>query len=138
MTTQKVTVELPEPVFRRLAQIAKATRQPLEILAAQSIVSNLPPSAEDAPLEMQPELLNLQTLSSEELLTIAHAQVTSDRQKRHQALLENQHDSMSSEECQELNDLRLAADRLMLQKAYAWAILRWRGHRVPPLSELPV
>lgn len=52
MTTQKVIVELPEPVFRQLARIAEATNQPLEVLAAQSITSNLPPSAENAPLEM--------------------------------------------------------------------------------------
>jgi hypothetical protein len=25
----------------------------------------------------------------------------------------------------------------MLQKAYAWSVLRWRGHRIPALHELP-
>lgn len=29
MVTQKVTVELPEPVFRQLVRIAEATDQPL-------------------------------------------------------------------------------------------------------------
>ena len=48
MTTERVTIELPEPVFRQLARIAKATQQPVEVLAAQSVVSNLPPSAENA------------------------------------------------------------------------------------------
>lgn len=43
MATQKVTVELPQAIFQQLARIANATQQPLETLAAQSIVSNLPP-----------------------------------------------------------------------------------------------
>jgi hypothetical protein len=138
MTTQRVTIELPEPVFRQLARIAEATQQPVEVLAAQSVVSNLPPSVENAPLEMQPELLKMQNLSIEELLAIAHGLVEPTQHEHHVELLEkNKEDSLTPEERQELTDLRLAADRLMLRKAYAWSVLRWRGHRIPPLKELP-
>ncbi len=138
MATQKVTVELPEPVFRQLARIALATQQPLEVLAAQSIESNLPPTADNAPVEMQAELLMMQTLSITELLSIAQSQINADQQQRHIELLEkNQMDNLTSQERQELSELRIAADRLMLQKAYAWAVLRWRGHRIPALHELP-
>ncbi len=57
--------------------------------------------------------------------------------ERHVELLDkNQEGSLTPEERQELTDLRLAADRLMLRKAYAWSVLRWRGHRIPPLKEL--
>ncbi len=83
MATQKVTVELPEPVFRQLVRIASATDQPLEVLAAQSIASNLPPSADNAPLEMQADLLRMQALSIEELIEIAHSQVPFSQQQRH-------------------------------------------------------
>ncbi|MBE9125380.1 hypothetical protein IQ257_02500 [Coleofasciculus sp. LEGE 07092] len=137
MTTQRVTIELPEPVFRQLARIAEATQQSVEVLAAQSVVSNLPPSVENASPEMQPELLKMQSLSTEELLAIANAKVEPSQHKRHIELLEkNKEGSLTSEERQELTDLRLAADRLMLRKAYAWSVLRWRGHRIPPLKEL--
>lgn len=84
MATQKVTVELSEPVFEQLTRIARATQQPLEVLAAQSIASNLPPTQR-----------------------------------------------------QELSELRINADKLMLQKAYAWSVLRWRGHRISSVDELP-
>lgn len=47
-------------------------------------------------------------------------------------------DSLTPEERQELTNLRLAADHLMLRKAYAWSVLRWRGHRLPALKELPI
>ncbi len=87
---------------------------------------------------MQGSLLVMQTLPIDELLKIAHSQVPLVQQQRHMMLLEkNQLASMTAEERQELSDLRSAADRLMLEKAYAWAVLRWRGHRVPALEELP-
>lgn len=139
MATQKLTVELPEPVYCLLARIAQLTEQSPEQLAAQSIVGNLPPSIEEAPAEMQEELRALQRLPDEELLEIAHSQVPPAQQQRHLALLEkNREGSITPEERQELADLRVEADRLMVRKAYAWAILRWRGHRVPPLEELPL
>lgn len=139
MATQRVTVELSDPVFQQLVRIAEATSQPIEVLAAQSIASNLPPSADNAPPEMQAELLRIQTLSIDELLKIAHAKVEPEQQARHTALLEkNQTDEISPEERQELSELRSSVDRLMLRKAYAWAVLRWRGHRIPSLTELPV
>ena len=135
----QITVELPEPVFRQLVRIAEATSQPLEVLAAQSITSNLPPSADNAPPEMQAELLRMQTLSIDELLKIAQAQVEPEQQARHTALLEkNQTDEITPEERQDLSKMRSAVDRLMVRKAYAWAVLRWRGQRILPLNELPV
>ncbi|MBD0347108.1 MAG: hypothetical protein ICV55_15690 [Coleofasciculus sp. C3-bin4] len=137
MTTQRVTIELPEPVFRQLARIAEATQQSVEALAAQSVVSNLPPSVENASPEMQPELLKMQNLCLEELLAIANAKMEPSQHECHVELLEkNKEGSLTLEERQELTDLRLAADRLMLRKAYAWSVLRWRGHRIPPLKEL--
>ena len=137
MTTQRVTIELPEPVFRQLARIAEATQQSVEVLAAQSVVSNLPPSVENAPPEMQLELLKIQNVTTEELLAIAHSKVEPSQHERHVELLEkNQEGLLTPEERQELTNLRVAADLLMLRKAYAWSVLRWRGHRIPPLKEL--
>lgn len=137
MTTQQVTIELPEPVFRQLVRIAEATQQSVADLIAQSVVSNLPPFAENAPLEMQAELMRLQTLSIEELLVIAQATVDPDQHEHHVNLLEKHQDGLLTlAERQELTDLRLASDGLMLRKAYAWSILRWRGHRVPLLKDL--
>lgn len=136
---QKLTIELPESIFRSLAHLAELTQQSPETLAAQSIVGNLPPSVENAPPEMQGEMLTMQRLSVDELLKIAHSQVPTAQQERLLTLLEkNQAGSITAEEYQELVDLRLAADRLMVHKAYAWAVLRWRGHPVPTLNELPL
>ena len=140
MATQKVTVELPQAIFQQLARIAQATQQPLETLVAQSIVSNLPPTPDNAPLEIQEELLQMQIWNDEELLAIAKSQITSEQQKRHTELLEKNsgNEELNKSERQELNELRIKADRLMLQKAYAWSVLRWRGHKLPNLNEMPL
>ena len=123
-----------------MARIAELTHQTIESLTVQSIKSNLPPTVENAPLEMQASLQATQTLSIDELLKIAHSQVPAVQQQRHLALLERNQEteSMSPEDRQELRKLGQAADQLMLKKAYAWAILRWRGYRIPALDELPL
>jgi hypothetical protein len=139
MTTQRVTIELPESIFHRFVQIAEATKQPLEDLIAQSVVSNLPPSAENAPIELRAELTEMQTLSVDELLAIAQAQADPIQHEHHVQLLENnQVGELPPEEQKELTSLRQTADRLMLRKTYAWSILRWKGHRIPPLKEMAV
>lgn len=139
MVTQRLTVELPEPVFRSLEHIAKLTQQSPEQLAAQSIAGNLPPSVENAPPDMQADLLAVQKLSVDELLEIAHSQVPLAQRERHLELLEKQRAASGTpEERRELSDLRESADRLMLRKAYAWAVLRWRGYPVPALDNLPL
>ena len=148
MATQKVTVELPQAIFQQLARIAQATQQPLETLVAQSILSNLPPTPDNAPLEIQEELLQMQTWDDKELLALAkpcrrlitNSQITDQQQKRHVELLEKNsgNGELNKSERQELSELRIKADRLMLRKAYAWAVLRWRGHKVPNLNEMPL
>jgi len=80
--------------------------------------------------------LAMQQLPVDQLLKIAHSQVSPSRQERCLALLEkNSNASITPEERQELSKLRLAADRLMLRKAYAWSVLRWQGHPIPALNE---
>lgn len=137
--TQKLTVELPESIFRHLKHIAEQSHQPLEALVAQSITGNLPPAVDNAPPEMQADLLAMQQLGVEELRAIAQSQLPPAQQQRHLELLEKRQTTpLTPAESQELGDLRLAADRLMLRKAYAWNVLRWRGQRIPALTELPV
>ena len=138
MATQSITIELPEPVMRQLMRIAAATHQPIEALVTQSILSNLPPSTDNAPPELQADLLRMQTLSPEELYAIAQAHVESEARDRQADLLRHNEDNqLTSDERQELAQLRQAADHLMLRKAYAWSLIRWRGHQLPALNDLP-
>ena len=139
MTTQSVTLQLSEPIFRYLQQVASATQRPLEQVVRQSIEGNLPPSVDSMPFEMHGELLALQALSVEQLRRVAAGQIAQNEQDRHQELLQrNSLGVLSSAEQGELAVLRQSADRLMLRKAYAWAVLRWRGFAAPNLAEIPL
>ena len=134
-----LTLDLPEPIFRRLQEMASATALPLERVARQSIEGNLPPSVANAPREMQLDLLALQSLSIEELRQIALSQVPAKQQRRHEILLEaNSLDIITPAEKGELARLRQEADKMMLRKAYAWALLRWHGAPVRSLDDLPL
>jgi predicted transcriptional regulator len=137
MTTQQVTIELPELILQRLTQLAEATHQSVEALISQSVLSNLPPSTEVAPPELRQEFLTMQMLSIDTLKPIAQAQVDPVQFERHTELLQkNEAGNLTPEEREELTTLRVAAEQLMLRKAYAWSLLRWRGQRIPSLEEL--
>jgi hypothetical protein len=134
--SRQITVELPLPLYRFLERLAEQTQQPLEKLVAQSVAGNLPPSVDNAPVEAQPGLLALQWLPIGELERIAYEQINAKQQRRHLQLLDK--DSLTAAEQTELAELRHQADLLMLRKAYAWAVLRWRGHPIPRLEEIPL
>jgi hypothetical protein len=139
MTNQSVTIELPELVLRQLARTAESLHQPIELLIAQSVLSNLPPSIETAPLELQSELLVMQGLDDDALRKIAQSVVDPILFQRHEELLAgNEAGQLTVAEQQELVELRRGADQLMLRKAHAWKMLRWRGQRIPSLAELPL
>lgn len=139
MVMQRVEIELPDSVYRQLMRVAEETAQPIAMLAAQSVMSNLPPSAADASPELRGELLRMQSLETSDLLKVAQSQMEISNHKRQTELLEkNQEGLLTEPERHELTALRAESDRLMLQKAYAWSVLRWRGQRVPSLQELPI
>jgi hypothetical protein len=139
MATQQVTIDLPEAIFHQLIRWAEATSQPIEALVAQSVVSNLPPMVEPGSPEIQAELLNMQALSVEELLTIARSQIDTEVHQQHIVLLEkNQQGELTEHERERLMAFQSACDRLMLRKAYAWSMLRWRGYPIPAIKDLAI
>jgi hypothetical protein len=133
----ELTINLPDSVFQQLRAIADLTKQPLSDLVLQSIAGNLPPSIDSAPAEVRDELLQMQTLSVENLRRIAQAQVPDAQQNEYFELLDkNTSGSLTETEQVRLRELRNLADQLMLKKAHACAILRWRGKPIRSLEQL--
>lgn len=113
------------------------SRQSIESLVAQSVVSHLLPMMETASPEMQRELLNLQTLSIEDLLSIANSQIDPTMHQQHVERLDtNQAGTLTAAKQETLIEYQDLCDRLMLRKAYAWSVLRWRGHSIPAIKDL--
>ena len=139
MTTESLVIELPDHVVRALKELAVQTHQTPEKLAALSVVGNLPPRLPEVSTISQAEFLALQNLSVDELRQIASSQWPQAQHERQGELLEkNAEGTISAAERHELVQLREDADRHMLRKAYAWAVLRWRGYPTPSLDELPL
>jgi len=92
-----------------------------------------PPGWDDAPAEFQADLAALDRLDDAALWRIARSGMTEAEMERYQELLDkNANDALVGEERDELVNLRVQADRLMLCKAHAAALLRWRGYQVLP------
>ena len=139
MTVQAVHLHVPAHLYRRLAEAADAAQQPLEQVTLQSIRAGLPPGMERVPEQFRADLRTLHGLSDELLWRVARSELENDRVTLYETLLEKNQRGMWSEADQtRLDTLRREADLLMLRRSYAYALLKWRGHRIPTLAELQV
>jgi len=137
MSVQDVTVALPEHLYQRLQNTATATQRPLSDILIRAVEVGSPPGWEDAPAEFQVELASLDRLNDEALWRIARERHSEADMQRWQDLLDkNASGTLTHEEAAELAQMRTDADRLTLRKAQAAAVLRWRGHMLPPAESL--
>ena len=126
-------IEIPASLYQRLERVAQLTHRPLEEITRQALEAGVPPLPENLPAPMRDDLLALEDLSDEALLAAAQSQMTDESARRQSDLLEaNSLGELSDTQRQALVDLRNEADRLMLRKAYALVLLKWRGYRLPP------
>ena len=73
--------------------------------------------------------MQLPCSSDQALLIVAQESVPSEQWRRHEHLLsKNQDGALTESERAELTRLRMAADRLVLRRSYALALLKWRGY----------
>jgi hypothetical protein len=132
-----VTMQLPENLYLRLQQTAKATRQSLEATLLHALQVGSPPSWETASAEFQADLAALDRLDDPALWRLARTHADPAQMERCQTLLDkNANPSISAQERQELAQLRTDLDRQMLLKVHAAALLQWRGHLIPPADKL--
>lgn len=137
MNMQNVTLPLPETIYIRLQQTAQATRQSLTDVLIHAVQIGSPPGWEDAPAEFQSDLAALDRLHDQTLWQIARGRQTEADMERYRELLDkNANGAITEAERFELTRLRTEADRFMLRKAHAAALLRWRGHQIPPSDQL--
>lgn len=137
MAVQTVTIQMSQSLYQRLERISQLTRRPLEKVVAQTLESTIPPLPDTLPPVMRDALLALEALSDEALWQVAHSVVSPEQHEQHSRLLEkNKATTLTAAERDLLARLRQDADLLMLCKAYAYVLLKWRGYRLPTLAEL--
>jgi hypothetical protein len=127
-----IVLTVPEDISVRARQIAEETAEPVEQVILNHLKSLSPRLPTLAP-DMRAELDALQHLSDDALWTIAREQMPDEAQERAHELLEKKsHRELGDAENQELDSLIERADRVMLRKAEAAAILRSRGYIFTP------
>ena len=132
MSDYTVTLTISEAVYERARHLSETTARPVEqILSNQleEVFDDLTDMSQDA----QAELSAFRQLSNEALWTIAREQTPSDLRERVTLLLAlNKRLALTPDEESELDQLLESADRVMLRKAEAAALLTQRGYKVTP------
>jgi hypothetical protein len=95
------------------------------------------PTLEGLPSGTVQHLVALESLDDQALWRVMLETVPLDQQNRlHDLLLRNQADTLTDAEREQLAIVQQQADLVMLRKARAAVLLRFRGKRVPTLAEL--
>jgi hypothetical protein len=136
MNQAVLTVELPAEVYERLRRAAQGMKQPVELALVQ-IVLAATPSLDKVPVPYRADLEALEDRTDDHLWQVAERRLAATKQRRLTNLLDkNQRGRLTDREHQALTALRTEADRLTLQRAYAYLLLKYRGHRVPNLADM--
>lgn len=132
MSVQEINIALPDHVYRRLESTAQSLDQPLSDVLLRAIEIGSPPAWDDVPEEHRKPLAAMDQLDNSALTSIAYGHRPAADTERHQALLElNAEQALTHDERLELQALRAAADKFMLERSHATSLLRWRGVPVP-------
>lgn len=107
MSEQEVTIRLPYSICERLEEVAEASGWTLQEVILKTIRSGMPPSLIKVPEKYHEELLALNKLDDQSLWDAGQNKPG------------------------EADDAGMG----LLRRAYAYALLKWRGHPLPDPSE---
>jgi hypothetical protein len=133
---QTITLTLPDDVLQPVQRVAQATKQSVEELLVTALQAALP-TLEGLPPDVMQPLVAVESLDDQALWRVMRETVPRDQQHRlHDLLLRHQAGMLTASEHAQLSSLQQQADLVMLRKARAAVLLRFRGKRVPTLAEL--
>ena len=133
---QTITLTLPDDVLQPAQRVAQATQQSVEELLVTALQAALP-TLEALPPDVVQPLVALESLDDQALWRVMLETVPLDQQHQlHDLLIRHQAGTLTDGERGQLAILQQQADLVMLRKARAAVLLRFRGKRVPTLAEL--
>ncbi len=134
---QTVTLQLPDNIYYHAKRAAEATQKAIEEVLITHLSSTVPPLVDEMTSPFKEELRELETISDDELVELTKKELSIAQQKKYARLLrQNSRGTITSKGEQELEDLQTEADRFMLKRAYAYNLLKWRGHSIPSLKDI--
>src|SRR5438132_2500562 len=133
---QTITLILPDNILQPAQRVAQATKQSVEELLVTALQTALP-TLEGLPPAVVQHLVALESLDDQTLWRVMLETVPLDQQHQlHDLLLRNQAGMLTDAKREQLAILQQQADLVMLRKARAAVLLRFRGKRVQTLAEL--
>src|SRR5262245_57658278 len=136
MTSQTLTLQVPEVLYSRLKQRAEQAQRTVEAETLELLAATVP-AAEELPADLQQALAPLALLDDEALQHAARSRLGAEAAAELEALhLKQQREGLTEAEAQRRGDLVRQYERAMLVRAQALALLRQRGHDVSCLLTL--
>ena len=133
---QTITLTLPDNVFQPVQRAAQATQQSVEALLLTALQAALP-VLEGLPSDVVQHLIVLESLDDQALWRVMCETVPRAQQQRlHDLLTRQQAGRLTVSQRVQLGALQQQADLVMLRKARAAVLLRFRGKRMPTVAEL--
>ncbi|MEW5987250.1 MAG: hypothetical protein AB1791_11490 [Chloroflexota bacterium] len=130
-SVQSLTVEVPEPLVRRLRRIAEITHRSVEDVLTTTVNAALPP-AHDLPADLADEVAALTFFNDEALWAAAESSLTPAQQRRlNQLSHAGGSRPLTRVELAEMAYLIELYDRSVVMRARALAVLAQRGYRIP-------
>ncbi len=109
----------------------------LLILLLIPVAEAVPSLAADLPSPLHEALKGLENLDDAALWKAAQSQLPPTRQRQYSRLLtKNSRGTITPREKETLDALGEEGRCLMLKKAHAYMLLKWRGHCIPSRDEL--
>lgn len=134
--SRTITLTLPDTLYAPIARIAQSREESVEIVLLNALQASLP-SVDSLPAALRNELIYLETLDNHQLrLVLLELVPKEDQEAIEVLLLKNQAEGLDGDEQVILDSLQAEADKVMLRKARAAILLRFRGERLPTPAEL--
>ena len=134
MTTQAVTLQIPEPLYRELKQRAVQTNRTIEDETLEVLTAAVP----HLPADLEEALSPLTLLDDESLLRAARSHLAADLAAELEELHQKQQrEGLTAMEAQTVAIRVRQYERAMLVRAQASALMKARGHDVSTLIGAP-
>lgn len=133
--SHQLTLTISDELYQHLAETALTTELTLDQVAVQSLRVGSPPNLNGVPIQYHDDLNSLSRLSDEQLWALTHTKFPPARFATLEELLEkNAEGTLTKREREQLSLLQSESNFLMMRRAYVFSLLRWRGHRVPQIT----
>lgn len=133
MSTQSVTLHLPDPLYQRLKRRAEQAQRPVEDELLDMVAAAIP-VGDELPTELAEALSPLALLDDQALWRAARTHLPADAVEELERLhLKRQREGLSASEVEQAAALLRHYERFMLVRAQAAALLKQRGHDVSVL-----